>query len=552
MSSILIVEDEGLIAAEIALRVGQLGHSVAATVDNAADAFECAAVLQIDMALVDINIKGPLNGIEIARRFRSSFDVPVIFLTAHADAATLKDATQTEPFGFLIKPFDKRALAAALATGLRRRHAEQQLAKIERWLAATMTSIGDGVIATDNDYRVVMINPVAERLGGWSHDAVIGKSVAEIFRIQDPAGDCVIDMIDRAVSSGAAINIDDRMLLRADGSQLPIDDTISPIRDEHGKLNGVVIVFRDATLRREHDRQLAQMNAELEEKVRRRTAQLEAANAELATFSYSIAHDLRAPLRAIIGFASRVVADHSSTLDPEGKRLLDVVTSRAGTMARMIDDYLRLSGLAQVGLAGRQLDMNRLAREAWAAATDGVSNPPVLEVECLPDAYGDESLIRQVWMNLLANAVKFTRTTPAARVRITGAAEDRKIRYCVEDNGIGFDPGHAAKLFRVFERLHAQAEFEGNGIGLCIVQRILHRHEGDIAIEGQPGKGARVQFWLPYRVAPIDAEYASIPVTGPAIAQAAPAGPSSSPGEPGRRSCVQGLAPAAPVRDSVR
>lgn len=496
-SSILIVEDEGLVAAEIALRVTQMGHSVAAIVDNAEAALAHVSVVRPDMALIDINIKGSQNGIAIARGFKDLFDVPFIFLTAHADAATLKEATDTEPYGFIVKPFDKRTLAATLETGLRRRNAEQQVAKMERWLAATMTSIGDAVIATDSKFRIVMMNPMAERLGGWSHATAVGRPVMELFRLIDTAGEPMTDLIERTFRMGAAININDRTLIRGDGTTLPIDDTIAPIRGEHGQVNGVVIVFRDATLRKQHEAQLTELNAALEEQVQRRTAQLQAANNELATFSYSIAHDLRAPLRAIIGFTSRVVEEHSTALNAEGQRLLDVVTSRAAQMARMIDDYLRLSGLTRIGLTRKRLNMNQLLQDAWAVATVGAVNVPELELGLLPEAFGDESLMRQVWTNLLSNAVKFTRTQSLPRVRITGTVLGRSVRYYVEDNGVGFDPAHAQKLFRVFERLHGQNEFEGNGIGLCIVQRILHRHEGDITIAGQPGKGARVEFWLP-------------------------------------------------------
>jgi PAS domain S-box-containing protein len=498
-ANILIVEDESLIAEEIARRLRQMGHTICGIVDNARDAFALVSVVRPDMALVDINIKGTEDGIAVARRLKNFHDVPVIFLTAHADPATLREATETEPYGFIVKPFDQRGLAAALQIALRRRHAEQQIMKLERWLAATMTSIGDGVIATDSEYRVVLMNPVAEHLGRWRAEDAIGKSVTDVFVTDGVGSESLSATIARAAETGVAIQLDDRMLLRADGTSLSIDDSVSPIRDEAGRINGVVIVFRDATPRKEHERKLAELNAELERQVQRRTAQLEAANAELATFSYSIAHDLRAPLRAIIGFASRVVVDHSNTLDVEGRRLLEVVTSRAGQMARMIDDYLRLSGLTSIGLHHKELSMNMLARDAWAFVTSGVERVPSLVIGSLPDAYGDEGLLRQVWINLLSNAVKFTRHASDPTVYVSGRIQGDRACFVVQDNGAGFDPEHAGKLFRVFERLHTQNEFEGSGIGLCIVQRILHRHEGDITITGQRGEGARVEFWMPRR-----------------------------------------------------
>src|SRR5690606_6647188 len=161
-------EDESLVAEELSMRLEQLGYQVGGVVDNAADAFAYVSVVKPDLALVDIQIKGSLTGIDVARRFRQEFDVPVVFLTAHADAATLKEATAVEPFGYIVKPFDKRSLAATLETALRRRRTEQKLAKMERWLAATMSSIGDAVITIDGELRISFINPIAERLCGWT------------------------------------------------------------------------------------------------------------------------------------------------------------------------------------------------------------------------------------------------------------------------------------------------------------------------------------------------------------------------------------------------
>ncbi|HKQ12677.1 MAG TPA: ATP-binding protein [Steroidobacteraceae bacterium] len=495
-ANILIVEDEGLVAEEIALRVRQMGHRVAAIVDSAADAFAFVTAVRPDMALLDINIKGQISGIEVARRFRRQFDVPVVFLTAHADTTTLKDATDTEPFGYIVKPFDQRVLTATLETALRRRRAEEKLSKMEHWLSATMTSIGDGVIATDREYHVSFINPVAERLCGWPNGSALGRPVAEVYRIHGPRCSRLDEKIEEAIRDSLAINLDQCELQTPDGNALPIDDTLSPIRDDAGRIGGIVIVFRDARERKRHEQELLRLNSELDEQVRRRTAQLQAANSELASFSYSIAHDLRAPLRAVNAFATLLLQEHGKALDAEGQRLLDIVIRNASRMARMIDDYLKLSGLSHVELTRKSIDMNALAREAWSLVTDGLERLPELELGDLPAAQGDENLIRQVWVNLLANAVKFTRSVEHPRIWVTGSINEQTARYAIEDNGVGFDPAHASKLFHVFERLHTQQEFEGNGVGLCIVQRILHRHEGDISLEGRLGRGVRVNFWL--------------------------------------------------------
>jgi PAS domain S-box-containing protein len=495
-ASILIVEDESLVAEEIGLRVRQLGHDVCGIVDNAEDAFAHVKLVQPDLALMDIQIKGSLSGIDLARRFRDDFDIPVVYLTAHADAATLQEATDTEPFGYLVKPFDKRAFAATLETALRRRNAEARLAKTERFLATTLNSIGDAVIATDARYRITFINPVGEKLCGWSHIEALGRPVADVFRGATARGANIVESLE-AAGSEAVHTLDECALTTRSGARLPIDGSIAPIRDVTDRVSGAVIVFRDASERKRLERQLRELNVELEDKVKRRTAQLEATNQDLQAFSYSIAHDLRAPLRAIIGFAMRLTETQARVLDAEGNRLLNVVTSRARQMNSMIDDYLHLSKLSGCELTIARLDMTSLALHAWEAVTEGMTAPPKLELEALPEAAGDESLLRQVWVNVLSNAVKFTRDTSAPLVRITGGERGGRAHFQVKDNGIGFDPAYAGKLFRVFERLHHQREYEGNGIGLCIVQRILHRHEGDIRVEGGIGAGATVTFSLP-------------------------------------------------------
>jgi len=173
------------------------------------------------------------------------------------------------------------------------------------------------------------------------------------------------------------------------------------------------------------------------------------------------------------------------------------VTSRTQQMSSMIDDYLRLS---QVGRAPAQkvpLDMAALARNAWATVTAGEPTNAVLEMGRLPLAFGDPKLIEQVWANLLSNSVKFSRHLAHPLIRIGGTEDERAVTFVVEDNGIGLDPAHASKLFNMFERLHPTTELEGNGVGLAIVRRILNRHDGEVKIEGQPGKGVTVTFWLP-------------------------------------------------------
>jgi len=244
---------------------------------------------------------------------------------------------------------------------------------------------------------------------------------------------------------------------------------------------------------------LAQLNSELERRVAERTAELEAANKELEGFSYSVSHDLRAPLRAIDGFAHVLEEDYADKLDDEGRRLLGVVRDRAQRMGGLIDELLDFSRLGRSPLAAAPLDMEALARSALdeVAAVDGVPPGWRCEIGPLPAAEGDPVMIRQVWVNLLSNAVKFSGKNGDAVITVTGTRNGSEQVYGVKDNGAGFDMRYYDKLFGVFQRLHRAEDFPGTGVGLAIVKRVVERHGGRTWAESRPGEGAAFYFSLP-------------------------------------------------------
>ena len=235
---------------------------------------------------------------------------------------------------------------------------------------------------------------------------------------------------------------------------------------------------------------------ELEMRVLERTAELEAVNKELASFSYSVSHDLRAPLRAVDGYARMLEEDSAGRLDDEGRRLLKVIRDSSSRMGTLIDDLLAFSRLGRQPMARHSLDMVGLVREV-VEELRGAYGAATIEVAELPPASGDRSLLKQVWLNLVGNALKYSAKKDAPRVEIGGQAEGEEIVYCVRDNGAGFDMRYASKLYGVFQRLHAQEDFAGTGVGLAIVQRVVSRHGGRVWAEGKAGEGASFWFSLP-------------------------------------------------------
>jgi len=235
---------------------------------------------------------------------------------------------------------------------------------------------------------------------------------------------------------------------------------------------------------------------ELEARVRERTAELQAANSELEAFSYSVSHDLRSPLRAIDGYALMLAEDHGANLDDEGRRLLGVVRGSAAHMGHLIDDLLKFSQVGRRPLALAPLDMRALASEV-VAEVSALHPKTHVELNALPAATGDRATLKQVWVNLIGNAVKYSSKVERPRVEIGGRANGSALEYWVRDNGAGFDARYADKLFGVFQRLHREDEFEGTGVGLAIVQRVVARHGGRVSAEGAVGQGACFRFTLP-------------------------------------------------------
>ena len=240
------------------------------------------------------------------------------------------------------------------------------------------------------------------------------------------------------------------------------------------------------------------LNDELEQKVIERTAQLEAANKELESFSYSVSHDLRAPIRAINGYTSILLEDYADRFDADGMKVLDSVLHNSKRMGRLIDDLLAFSKLGRKQVSVSQIDMQCLVNLVWEDLLfeDGETRV-TFKVNELPPAQGDQPLIKQVWTNLISNAIKYSKYKPQPCVEIGAYQKDSHIVYYVKDNGAGFDMQYYDKLFGVFQRLHSQEEFEGTGIGLAIVQKIAHRHNGKVWAESTLNQGTCFYFSLP-------------------------------------------------------
>ena len=376
-----------------------------------------------------------------------------------------------------------------------RRRAEDAVRASEALLRSITDHTDDIIFVKDRESRTLFMNPAGLRITALPREKLIGHSDAEFIRDSEEAAHFLA--ADRKVMESRETLTVEEELTVASGKRVLLT-TKAPRFDAAGNVIGLVGIAHDITERKQAEEEIRLLNAGLEQRVKERTAQLETSNKELEAFSYSVSHDLRAPLRAVNGFIQLLKNSHGDKLDEEGHRLIGVVLSEGKRMGRLIDDLLAFSRMGRQQVSHASIDMAALARAEFDLLTRlAPESAPRLDLKPLPTAEGDPAMLRQVFANLLGNAIKFSRNRPDAVIEIGGACENGVTTYHVKDNGVGFDEKYAHKLFGVFQRLHAESEFEGTGVGLALVQRIIERHGGKVWAEGKPGIGATFYFSLP-------------------------------------------------------
>lgn len=264
------------------------------------------------------------------------------------------------------------------------------------------------------------------------------------------------------------------------------------------KVNAYVSNYRDISAQKEIQAQIQLLNEELEHKVQLRTEELRKANEELEAFSYSVSHDLRAPLRAISGFTTILEEDYGLKLDEEALRIMGIIRSNSQQMGLLIDDLLQFSRTSRKELIKTNVDMEKLVREVWEDLSGVPAGPkPEFHLDPLPSAKVDLNSMRQVWVNLISNAIKYSSKNATPSISVGGQEDNGTLVYWIRDNGIGFDMKYYDKLFKVFQRLHSMNEFEGTGVGLALADKIVTKHDGRIWAVGIPGHGATFYFSIP-------------------------------------------------------
>jgi PAS domain S-box-containing protein len=355
-------------------------------------------------------------------------------------------------------------------------HHEQSESKI-RQIASIVEFSNDAITSKTLDGTITSWNKSAEKIYGYTSEEIIGGSISVL--LPPDYMDEMSQILER-IKNDEQIDHYETKRLRKDGSEIDVSLTISPIKNNTGQIIGASTIARDITERKRSDEKIKGLNKELE------------------AFAYSVSHDLRVPLRAIDGFSLIVSEDYGGKLDDEGKRLLKVIRDNTKKMSQLIDDLLSFSRIGRKEIVLSETDMEAMSKSVYEEIKSAVPARTIqLEIKPLPRAYVDPTMIRQVWINLLTNAIKFTGTKPNAVIEIGSKTEGDKNIYYVKENGVGFDMKYINKLFGIFQRLHSQEEFEGTGVGLALVQRIIHKHGGRVWAEGKIGEGACFYFTIP-------------------------------------------------------
>jgi hypothetical protein len=444
LTDILIVEDSATQAARIKYLLESHHYKVTVT-QNGQQALVWLSRHKPSLVISDI-VMPEMNGFELCEKIKSdesTAHIPVILLTSLSDPDEVIEGLSCGADSFITKPYNNEYL----------------ISNIKKLLSEKATP------ESRTDTLGIEINYNGEKRQIRTDPQKVIKLLLNIYQ--------------------GAIHQNNELI---------------QTRDELRQLNERLeeLVEERTKELRKNEKKILAFNAELEQRVAERTAQLQAVNKELETFSYSVSHDLKAPLRAIDGFTGILIEKYQNKLGADGQRICNVIKNSAVQMSRLIENLLAFSRLNRTELHMSAIDMKTMANSIYYEYSLPEQRENIsFTVRDIPRAFGDPSLIRQVWANLISNAVKFSSKKDHPEINIDCEADKNEIIYSISDNGAGFDMQYADKLFSVFQRLHNSAEFEGTGIGLAIVSRIVNRHGGRVWAAGEPDKGAIFSFSLP-------------------------------------------------------
>ena len=503
-NNIMIVEDEKIVAEDIRASVKKMGYSVCAMATTGVEAIEKAELMRPGLILMDIVLKGNMDGIEAASQIKERYKIPIVYLTAFGDDKVVQRAKIAEPYGYITKPFRDRDLQIAIEIALYKKQAESRIQKMEHWLATVLRSVGDAVIVSDKDRQITFMNEIAEKLTGWNKEDALGRKLTEILHIKDhDLHDLEKHLVEKVITNGLIINlIEDRLLITKDGKELPISDSAAPIKEDNGETPGTVIVFRDITA----SKQAEEERQNLEERLNR-AEKMEA----LGLLAGGVAHDLNNVLGIVVGYAELVLmeAGANSSIRPQ----LMHIMNGGQKAAAIVDDLLTL---ARRGVSGREvLNLNRRIYEFKKSPEleKLLSYHPHLQIQtdlgtALLNISGSSAHLNSVLYNLISNAAESMPEGGCVTIKTTNQYLDKPIHgydkisegdyvvLSVSDTGEGISE---ANLKHIFEPFYTKKKMgrSGTGLGLAVVWGTVKDHHGYINVESETGQGTIFTLYFP-------------------------------------------------------
>lgn len=362
----------------------------------------------------------------------------------------------------------------------------------EKLYRSIYENTGEAILLTKPDGTILSANGTACKIFEMTEEEICALGRAGVVNSKDKR--VAADLEERRINGALR---GEWTFIKKDGSIFPGELSSTIFKNSEGEERTITII-RDISERKKVEEKIRDINVELEKKVLKRTEELQAANSEMEAFSYSVSHDLRAPLRGIIGFTTILEEDYVSQLDDEAKRITSVIKINTAKMGNLIDDLLSFSRIGRKPVDKTTINTNELVKDIITELSyNGIESRIEWKIHHLPELRGDANTIKQVWINLVSNAIKYSRNNDHPKVEIGSKSDENKITFFVKDNGVGFDEKYKQKLFKVFQRLHSPAEFEGTGVGLAIVEKVISKHGGKVWAEGELNNGACFYFSLP-------------------------------------------------------
>jgi PAS domain S-box-containing protein len=493
---ILVVEDEAIVAMDLRYKLEALGYTVPALSYSGEEAVDLADELSPDLVLMDIRLNGTLDGIDAAARIRERLDIPVVYLTAYADDSTIQRAKITEPFGYLLKPVENKELQTAVEISVHKHHLEKELKASERLLSTILASSSDAVVAAGPDGNVLFMNPVAEGLLGWLAGDALGKNLVDIFAIKEVTpSNPDKHPVAKALEENRSVELaHETELISNWGEAIPVNGGAAPIRDQSGALTGLVLTFRDITLRKRAENEVAVALSKAKEADRLKSQLLS-----------TVSHELHTPLAAIKGFTTTLL-DNDDRLDQTEKlEFLQEIDDAADRLTSLIDHLLQFSRLEAGMLPIDPVTTHVDEVIEGALAHFRLRAPERTATMEIPEDLGpvlvDPRRLREVLDNLLDNALKYTPSEASIWIECCQMIQNQQpvIRIEVRDDGPGIPEEQIERIFEPFHQSSGPAAYSGKGVGLglAICRHIIGAHHGSLTAEHVAGRGVAFVIVLP-------------------------------------------------------